>query len=208
MEHLNGKVMRLYKIDDHPDYQSLNTINDIHDKLLFKMNGMISIKKEWEELGTCYIKFLDTKLKAIKDYAQFTNTRPIFSPRAVEVLKDFFIDGELLEIKSIKENKTFYIYNIFPKIDCIDYKNSELIYYDDKINFRLDSPKIIFLKEKINKNIFRERSIFTYVLVTDKFVSRVIDNKLEGFKFISQWDSELGDIKEKEIIYIPPKNQN
>jgi hypothetical protein len=183
--------MKIYQLRNNSDYQAIKFVDDNYIKISRKIDGKTSLKEEW---GTCYIKFIDTKLKKIKDFDSIGYDRPIFSPKAVEILKEFFVSGELLPLKTVK-GKEFYLYNIFPEIDCLDIQNSYLKWNINKSSI-LSESKPTFIKEKIDIEIFRTKYMVTSVLVTDIFVQKILDNNLMGFMFIPLWDSEKGYLED------------
>lgn len=190
--------MKIFELFNNYDYQSINFVSSKYLELLFKIDGSISVKDEWE---FAYIKFNDLKLKKIQDFSLISPGLPVFRPRAIEILKDFFISGELLLLKTPKE-KEYYLYNIFPEIDCLDINNPNLVWNNGKHAIFSES-KPTFIKEKIDRDIFKTKYMVTSILVTDKFVQRVLDNNLLGFQFIPLWDSETGyieDVPENRII--------
>lgn len=190
--------MKLYRLIKNYAYQAINFVDDRYQDLSCKIDGKKSIKDEWDIAN---IKFLDTKLKTIKDFSSLTYSKPVFSSKAIEILKDFFISGEFLRMKSVK-GKELFLYNIFPEIDCLDIDNSNLEWNKVRASILYDS-KPTFIESKVDREILRIKYIAGEIFVTDKFVNRVLEHNLKGFQFIPVWDSESGyieDIKGNRIL--------
>lgn len=192
MELLLGNFMKIYLLEKNYDYQAIDIIDTYYDNLLGRMNGVFSLKKDWK--GSPYIKLINLRLKTTKDFNSITSERPVFSTKSLEILKEFFVSGEFLPLQD-KKGKVFYLYNIFPEIDCLDINNPNLLWNMAKSAIFSDS-KPTFLLDKIDRHIFKAKYMVTSVLVTDTFVQRVLDNKLKGFQFIPIWDSDTGYIED------------
>lgn len=122
-------------------------------------------------------------VQSYNDYPCIGFDIPAFSDRAVHVLEDFLVpNGELLPLKSERHN--YRAYNLLKKADVIDLEKSEIEYWCDPPTTAVDIDYFVFKKTKIRElSIFRVPQLPNYILVTDKFVRRVVDNGLNGFRF-------------------------
>lgn len=188
--------MILYILEKNYEYEAMRTVDEYYlDLVLYFFKGQGSIADKWEIAEVEFIK--DRKLKKGADFCTITTSVPIFTEKALNVLKDILEanGGELLPMEiNGKKTQTLYAYNIFPEIDCLDIENPELSWNNNKSAIFPES-KVFFIKDRINKEIFKTKYMFTSVLVTDAFVNRVLENKLTGFGFIPLWDSEKGYIR-------------
>lgn len=94
---------------------------------------------------------------------------------------------ELLPLKT--DHGDFYLLHVLDIIDCIDYKRSEIIYYQS--TGRLAGiPKRVFRKELIaGKHIFMlPEDGMPNIYISDEFKKAIEDNGLEGVKFIKRWE--------------------
>lgn len=189
--------MKIYKLSKNIfEYQAINFFDINYNKLCWEINGKQSIKDNWNK-EIPIVKLLDKKRKTIRDFTDLGTDLPIFGIKAIEILKEFFIDGEMLPLKTEK-GKEFFLYNIFPEIDCVDLDNSIFDWSNDTKTAMGNRKKISFQINKIDKAIFRAKYLINYILVTDKFVNKVLENNLKGFQFILLWDSENGGIYDYE----------
>lgn len=128
--------------------------------------------------------------KELSNAPGFYSHIPVFDKIALEVVKDLIKDyAEALPL--ICSEGEFYAINVVEVLNGIDY---------DKAKFKTyrDGKRIMrFEKYEFVKNAIDKKHIFKIVdeplrkpFVSDEFRNRVIDNKLEGFKFELVWDSE------------------
>ncbi|MFN8670842.1 MAG: hypothetical protein U0457_02010 [Candidatus Sericytochromatia bacterium] len=157
-------------------------------------DGINSLKDRWGEFRNMHSP---TKVgKTVKDYTNLCSIEPIFSAKAVEILKEFFTCGELLPIKNEK-GKDFFMYNFFPKVDYIDWYKSNILWYGEGDISKKTISHVFFyyfIPEKIHHHIFINNKDYG-VFVTDIFVQKVIENNLKGFSFVPLWDIETGGIE-------------
>lgn len=125
------------------------------------------------------------------DFANFLCGMPIVSKRVIEMIGDL-LEAEVEVLPTICAGREVYILNITNIVDAVDYKNSDVKYFQNTQKV-MAFTKVSFCKEKIQGNhIFKlvERR-FSSVYVSDEFRQRIIDNNLTGFRFELIWDSEL-----------------
>jgi hypothetical protein len=122
----------------------------------------------------------------------------IVSQKAIGILKSLNIgDVEFLDVEITGMGLTltdYKIVNILERIDCVNDEKSELIYYtgmdkiyaierlvlsDDMLPDHLD----IFQIDRMDKNI---------TVVSERFVERVNENRLTGFKFVTPEKFTIG----------------
>lgn len=127
---------------------------------------------------------------------------PVFSAKAVEVLKDLLEEnGELLPL--ICNEGTYYVFNATTVVDALDEQHSEFkplqeldpdLFWDSTPD-EMRVTRHEFFSEKIaDLSIFRipfgANYAINYPLVTDRFVQRVAASGLKGFEFQLLWSSE------------------
>ncbi|MFC4321427.1 imm11 family protein [Litchfieldia salsa] len=137
---------------------------------------------------------------------------PLFSEKAVEVLRDFLL-GEKVELLSFTtlNGKPYYAMNVINVLDSIDGENSEVV--RTRRGRILSYERFAFLEEKvIGQDIFKvlnhesKRVISSKVFVSDQFRRKVLESNLEGFDFIEVWDSTNVNIK-SEYLQQPLQNK-
>lgn len=115
---------------------------------------------------------------------------PVFSPRAVEALRDLLEEtGEIFPVTISSEE--YFVFNVTKIVDALDEPNSEVIRFKGSskvLNIRSHS----FYTEKLfGIVIFKIPQVITMdVFVTDTFVERVHSAGLEGFWFPAVWSSD------------------
>jgi len=146
----------------------------------------LKVKEEWI---TCNFQWLEKngrkKTKLNPDYFSYPPDFHVFSDKAVIFLKDFFENGELLDMFLTSSNHEISHYNIFNNFnifDCLDMKSSELKLHSNGLIERFIKP--IFFVDKIKAHIFRIPQSNLTTFVTNVFVENVLENKLVGFYFI------------------------
>ncbi|MCW8880585.1 MAG: hypothetical protein OQJ89_11760 [Kangiellaceae bacterium] len=147
------------------------------------------------------------EVKPYNDFPGLDLLYPAFSKRAVTVLKDLLEpNGEILPLDSDKGE--YFFYNITSIQDALDLEHSKCDFWCDPPTTAVDIDYFAFDKQRLkNLPIFRiiEKSIFT--IVSDEFVNRVKENKLNGFVFRKIWPLEKGEYwrdKAHEITF--PEN--
>lgn len=178
------KIWRLENDLDNYDYLVLENESDwemINDT--YEFNGK-RISGIWNPIEV--VAYVDTK---IGDSLYLFPGGPIFSERAVEVLKEFLEDRA--EILPIKYNKgSFYVINITNVIQAVDIDKSKVVRFPSSGRI-MKFESIAFFKEKLdNQPIFKISELpRTQVFVSDSFRESVINNNLTGFKFTEVWES-------------------
>lgn len=180
--------MKIWKLStDANNYDNFTIPDELESKRVlfdYKFDGS-SIADRWQPVN---VEVLEEKKRS--DTPTFVSGCPVLSERAVLILGDM-LKGvcEVLPLKYCKEQ--FYVLNVLCIIDCIDYKNAicKMFPNSDRV---MRFMKYAFKPDKlVNKHIFKiPEHPQSYVLVSDEFKNRVLDNALEGFEFIELWDSE------------------
>lgn len=123
----------------------------------------------------------------------YNSTWPMFSSRAVEVLRDLLEpDGELLPVEC--EEGEFYIYRISHVLNAVDIKHSVCTYYDDGNMEDIKKPAIVESRVG-NHHLFRlpryikgkPKTFWDEIYVTEHFVDRLKVSDLEGYKCELKW---------------------
>ncbi len=121
------------------------------------------------------------------DFPCVNLTLPVFSERACDVLSDYLEpNGELLPLKT--EVGSYFFYHITTLVDALDLQSSRFVYG------RLNKKKIRDIEYFVFKSgvadkfsIFRIKEKPIHTIVSESFLRRVIDNKLNGFEFSRIW---------------------
>lgn len=134
---------------------------------------------------------------------------PIFSRRAVSVLKDYLeANGELLSVRSKFGDYFAYQTRTLANGILNRAKTKGILLDDSKTNF-FDIQKYAFFKSKIKSlTIFRIPEHPSTEFVTEKFVERVQANRLLGFHFDAVWTSESGKRPRSVIAKSKPSEKN
>ena len=130
---------------------------------------------------------------------QIARSIPTFSKNAVDALRDFLEpNGEMLPL--ICKHGEFYAYNVTTVANILDRENSEFDWGSHKkakVKPNLPSDIIFyeFYPDKLNDlSIFRLPERLSDYFVTQRFVDRVYEKNLRGFRFKKVWP-----------VYRPPK---
>lgn len=115
---------------------------------------------------------------------------PVFSPKAVEVLKDLMEDSvEILPLRCRRGE--YYAINVLNVLNCIDYEKAKFK------RFQSSGRIMLFNKYTFKPECVKSEHIFKIIdeparrpFVSDEFRNRVLDNELIGFKFELVWNSE------------------
>jgi hypothetical protein len=185
------KVFKMEAIPDYYPYLSFVEIekisyNEIYDKLSKKID--INDWKPWK------LKLYRNRKKS--DYPHFLSGFPVFSEKALTCIRDLLSDK--LDILPLDCDKGKYsIVNIYSKIDCINYDNSQCTKFES--GHVREFHKFAFKHSKlIGEHIFKIPEIvgMSMVFVSDEFRERVVSNGLVGFNFMEVWNSD-GDISKE-----------
>ncbi len=154
------------------------------------------------ECARCFngkpMKKLSTDLRIKKDprrlpkgdFPSLIPNVPVFSPRAVETLRDLLEgNGEILPVMSSGDR--YFLFNVTRVIDALDEPNSEVIRFEGcskVLNIRSHS----FYEEKLfGMVVFKIPQVVTMdVFVADPFVERVHSAGLKGFWFPLVWSND------------------
>jgi hypothetical protein len=174
--------MRIFEIEvDVNHYQYFVGETD-DDDLKLRPDGT-SLEEEWVPPK---VRIYKPKLKR-GDFFQSPSGSIIASPRATEVLKDFFVmAGELLPLPYKDEEFTFV--NVTECIDCLDHEKSDLLMME--LVFRPD-----LLSESQLFKIPESATVCIYVIEGREepeceFRHAVESNGLKGLVFTEVWSDE------------------
>jgi hypothetical protein len=131
---------------------------------------------------------------------------PAYALTVSQKVKDLFekekisdkLDFLPINVKNVKQQYYFMLFDRLPIIDCLDRKKSKLDYYSDNPNKNNPDEVMsiiqgVFKKEKIKKNdlIFRiPENDISAVFVQDKMIDLFKENDIHGFEFIWVEDPE------------------
>lgn len=177
--------MRIWHLDCNvDDYENLTWLNEIDLDEVQSYDGRNKLDG-WKPLQV--IRMYNRKYSNTPGLSSHI---PVFDKKAVDALKDLLENhAEILPLEC--KDGEFYAINVIKVLDCIDYDKSEFK------TFR-DGKRIMrFKKYEFKEQIVAGKHIFKIVdeplrrpFVSDEFRKRVIDCKLDGFKFDLVWDSD------------------
>jgi hypothetical protein len=134
------------------------------------------------------------------DYPTISLRIPMFSRRAVDVLRDLLApNGELLPLDSDAGPDAYWAYNVTTVADVLDREKSDVEWLDiDRLRLKRGEPVQLiaaqnirhyeFIREMLEPLcIFRLVEMPMYFYVTDTFTSRVAKHDLKGFNFKPVW---------------------
>lgn len=180
--------MKIWEMNsDANNYDNFTLCNESDwDKLMvYEFDGKC-IKDTW-------IEFCVKEIESIRkgDKPSLFGSIPVFSHRAVEVLKEYLDNGtEILPLRYDKGE--YFVINVINVKECIDFEKSEIKRFksSDKI---MRFKKYVFKEEAIkNEHIFKISEFSKGgVFVSDKFRNEVLRHQLQGFLFKEVWDSEV-----------------
>jgi len=131
----------------------------------------------------------------VADYHDFPMLAcmPVFSQRACSVLLDFLEPaGELLPLVS-KTKMPYFFYNVTRIADVFDVENSECRFWCDPPTTTSGIDYFAFSQEKLDSlDIFRIPESPMLTIVSRRFVDRVLESGLSGFRFTKLWPLERG----------------
>lgn len=184
--------MRIWKMMSQAnDYDNFTMCNgtDWTRFIEYRFDGK-SMKNTW--IPFCVRE--DEKIRK-GDKPSFSGSLPVFSRKAVKVLKKYLDNNtEILPLMYRKKNhfskEEYFVINVTNLVDCIDYERAEVKRFKNSGEI-LRFIKYAFKPEAIkNVHIFKVPEDCVAVLVSDEFKNLVESSGLKGFLFIEVWDSE------------------
>jgi hypothetical protein len=228
------EIYRLRKILDNPKFEGFGSVDresllgrDSGDEDLYPGYNLDEEYPNWKPVkfnGIWKPLKVEGRVTPFNDYPCINLSRPAFSQRACEVLRDLLEpNGELLPLSSETDVKYFF-YNITTFSDAFDMKKSRYELLDDAGIIALNIDYFEFQKKKLDGlSIFRIYQYPVGTFVTDEFVRRVHEAGLNGFAFTRIWpfppgvnweDEELkqeralrktkGEVKKHALVFILP----
>ncbi|WP_444957439.1 imm11 family protein [Microbulbifer sp. ZKSA002] len=130
---------------------------------------------------------VEGRVSSFQDYPGLDFIYPAFSERACTVLQDLLEPyGELLPLDAV--NGKYYFYNILSVQDALNRNLSRCKYWCDPPTSAIDIDYFAFDKDRLlDIPIFRIYDLPEMVIVSGKFVNRVMENDLKGFSFTKIW---------------------
>jgi len=124
-------------------------------------------------------------VRTFNDYPCINMSRPAFSQRAVDLLRDILEpNGELLPVRH--KCGTYYFYNCTQMTNCVDLSQSDTRKIAGGIITTTD--KLTFIDELLEDlTIFKVRTQLIELFCTQRFVDRVNAAGLQGFVFQPIW---------------------
>lgn len=185
--------MNVFCISTNENYDYIDIDSDLEIRRNYDFGARKSFIKEWRPFRIKLEKKVRNKGILFKQdcFGVINNGGSfIISKNACEVLKDILDPrGEFLGVYSGKNH--YEIYNCLNFIDPFDKSKNTIEEIKNEILFY---DRCLFIEEKLeNEYIFKDKDILTYantIFVTDKFVNRVIEADLKGFRFCHMWSSE------------------
>ncbi|OBR62972.1 hypothetical protein A7K91_09655 [Paenibacillus oryzae] len=176
--------MKVWKLSTHNRNVELNTVrNDYYEyQDNFDGNQILDLVKP---------HLMVFKKGKYYDFPYFTSGIPIFSLKAIDLLKVFLEDNvQFFDCTVENYEMPIKMLNITNLIDAVDYSQSVpfLLLWRKWSGFK----KLSFLKTKVSEqHIFKiPESYKTNVYVSDYFRDTVLNSKLKGFVFDEVWNSE------------------
>lgn len=178
--------MRIWKLDSDVDNYAYLIPEKDQDQEKVNFCG--------EKLGNNWIpvRFKFGGEIQLGDCPDLNASAPVFSEKAVEILKDLIEDSvEILPLQT--KIGSYYAINVIDILDCIDYSNSKFV------KFKSSNRIMVFEKYAFHLGCVQERNIFKIIdepgkraFVSDTFRERVLNSGLKGFQFTLVWDSVEG----------------
>lgn len=124
-------------------------------------------------------------VRRFNDFPCINLSRPAFSQRAVDLLRDVLEpNGELLPVRH--RIGTYYFYNCTRMVSAADLTRSDVIRLDGGLITRTNG--LVFIDERLDGlTIFKERTQLAQLFCTQTFVDRVEAAGLQGFVFVPIW---------------------
>jgi hypothetical protein len=129
-------------------------------------------------------------VRRFNDYPCINMSKPAFSQRAVDLLRDMLEpNGELLPVKH--RIGTYYFYNCTRMTNCVNLSKSDTEWFDG--NVICSTNGLVFI-DKLFKGltIFKERTVLSEIFCSQIFVDRVEAAGLQGFNFTPIWPLPRG----------------
>jgi hypothetical protein len=125
-------------------------------------------------------------VRRFNDYPCINLSRPAFSQRAVDLLRDILEpNGELLPVRH--KIGRYYFYNCTCMTSCVDLSKSKITRLSDG-GIVFGTKKLVFFDEMLDDlTIFKIRTQLLELFCTWRFVDRVERVGLRGFAFIPIW---------------------
>lgn len=169
-------------LDDHEDLLDTEPPDWIRK---YKTWQPRSLKKKWPTPNVV------GNVRRFNDYPCINLSRPAFSQRAVDLLRDVLEpNGELLPVRH--RIGRYYFYNCTRMVNVIDLTRSEVERLDGGLITQVDG-RLVFIEKRLDGlTIFKERTLLSELLCTQTFVDRVEAAGLQGFVFVPLWPLPKG----------------
>jgi hypothetical protein len=156
--------------------------------LLFVVQGLPAAE-HWTAptVATLELDFADEGLPlSLPDFPVFT-TPAVFSRRGVDSLLDLLVEsGEILPLQC--DEGEFFVFNVTRMLDALDEGASELKRFGRRGGGKVKQiVRHAFLPERVTASVFRIPQKPLRVYVTQRFVDRVEEAGLTGFRFDHVW---------------------
>lgn len=185
--------MKYYKMKANANECWFAFPQDLDEEEYSKKFSGHSLKKDWLITEFEYYKQnakSEIKENGKSDYPPYKAHIPILSEKAVLSLNELLeSNGELLNINITDEDDNYYIFNVTNVKDALDKGLSNIKYFRDS-NRIMRVKEYVFRKEVINdSDIFMlNEPKFEEPIVSQKFVNKVEESGLKGFKFELIWE--------------------
>ncbi|MGF1743065.1 hypothetical protein L4C34_18765 [Vibrio profundum] len=135
---------------------------------------------------------------------QMDGGAPIVSKEIAEVIGQYNIEGFQLFPSIIvgddgEWHEDFYYFNSYKRLDCVDFKNSEVEDYDpdsligqEVIKYKLRADVLEDIKEERRLIIMLDQVFGPKLLVHEKLVDQLAQFNIEAFTFYKLSEYELG----------------
>jgi hypothetical protein len=176
--------MKVYELkSDVENYRWITMVREEDFDVQSEFNGT-PISATWKPYA---VEPILDDLNAGRSLSDFPTlgTIPTFSQRAADALLDLLVEnGELLRLTS--DAGQFYAYNVTRVVDALDQERSEVKRFQSSGRI-MRVVRYEFLPDRIrNLAVFKVPQLPTE-FVTDSFVRRVQEAKLDGFDFREVW---------------------
>ena len=141
-----------------------------------------SMEKKWYPLEVLHlIQSKADRKKLVGDFPNWGAGAPVFSKKAVDSLRDTLeLCGEILPLKCVDGD--YYAFNVTNVISVLDESHSELKRFSN--GNVMSVRKYVFHEDLLQDElIFKIPQKTNLVYVTEAFIERVSEAKLQGFKF-------------------------
>jgi hypothetical protein len=174
-------------VTDNPLFEGL-ALEDREDLLDTEPPDWIRNYQTWQPRslkGTWPSLEVVGNVRRFNDYPCINLSRPAFSQRAVDLLRDVLEpNGELLPVRH--RIGTYYFYNCTRTVNAVDLTKSDVVRLDGGIITRING--LVFIDERLDGlTVFRERTQLRELFCTQTFVDRVEGAGLQGFAFVPIW---------------------